>query len=121
MDPQKNNKPVFSVDDLLVSNIDTYILVASVACHEAVFIILGFAMPALQQIMVSMEKLEEMVLRFSHICLSLEVNTRTMMVSIPSSYINEVLVIIESKWFNECVSVALSELEQLGGKFGHIT
>ena len=57
----KNNEPVGFVDDLLIADIEPYVLGAIVGCLEAVFVILGFPMPVLRQIMVTMDKLKDMI------------------------------------------------------------
>jgi hypothetical protein len=44
-----------------------------------------------------MNKLSELVVSNVQICLGLEVNTRTMSVTIPLSYITEILHILETK------------------------
>ena len=117
---RKNNNPGCFVDDLLITDIEPYILGAVAGCLEAVFFILGFPMPVLHQIMLVMEKLKDTILSHRRTRLSLVVDTRAMTVAIPDRYITSVLHIIASKWHSSRKAVTVSELKELGGKLGHI-
>ena len=117
---RKNNRPACFVDDLLFADIENYILGAVAGCLEAVFVILGYPMPAHRQIMVAMDKLKEMVLSHRRTRLGLVVDTRAMTVAIPDPFVTDVLHIIATKWHSSRKAVTLDELEELGGKLGHI-
>ena len=109
------------VDDLLIAETRDYIKSAIAGALEAIFILLGDPDEQKRQIAVAMDKLSELVVSHVQIRLGLEVNTRTMRVTIPRSYVVEVLQIIDTKWHKSRRAVSIDEIESISGKFGHIS
>ena len=75
------------MDNLLVAETRNYIKSAITGALEAIFILLGDPDVQKRQIAVAMDKLPKLVVSHIQIRLGLEVNTRTMRVTIPSSYV----------------------------------
>ena len=98
LDEQGNRLPTESevfVDDLLLAEVHEYMERALAAALKAIFTLLGQPEPLLRNIAVAMDKFEDMLVSHCRMRLGLQCNTRRMVVSIPVTYVAEVLVIIK--------------------------
>ena len=62
---------------------------------------------------MAMDKFSELVVSHVQIRLGLEVNMRNMIVTIPSSYIAEVLQILKTKWHEHRRIVSIDKIESI--------
>ena len=108
------------VDDNLLAERRSQMPQALASACEGVFTVMGIPTPALRPIAVALDKLEELFVSHRQVLLGLDVNTRTMTVSITSQYRNEVLSILKSTWHVHRKTFTVKEMELLVGKLGRI-
>ena len=85
---------------------------ALAGAFEEVFVLLGDPEPARRQMSITMDKLKELVVSHRQTRLGLEVNTRTMMVDIPQSFITDVVNILSLKWPSSRCTVNVNDLQK---------
>ena len=108
------------VDDDLIADIRTGMLLALAAAFEAIFLVLGFPVLAARQCAVALDKLRELFVSHKAVLLGLEFDTRAMTVGIPDDYRQEVCSLIRRHWHEGRRSFKVSEIETLVGKLGRI-
>ena len=87
---------------------------------EAIFILLGDSNLALRQDPVSFDKLVEMLISHFNKVLGHMVNTRSLEVGVPRSYLEEVIHLLETTWGTHRRRFKVKEAEELTGKLLHI-
>ena len=119
-EPERPPNRIFFVGDLLLAETRDFIKAAISGTLDAIRIRLRDPDILKRQTAVAMNKFSELVVSHVHIRLGLEVTTRTMSVTIPLSYITNILHILESKWHKHRRVISIDEIESISGKFGNI-
>lgn len=90
----------------------------AVASIEAIFI--GDSNLTLRQDTVSFDKMEEPMINYNNRLLGRIIQTRSMMVSIPSEYVQATVCLLRTRWHNRRQTYFIYEMEELAGRLGHI-
>ena len=87
---------------------------------EAIFILLGDSNLTLRQDTVSFDKMEETMINYNNRLLGRVIQTRSMMVSTPSEYVQATVCLLRTRWHNRRQTYFIYEMEELAGRLGHI-
>ena len=93
---------------------------ALAASIEAIFILLGDSDLAHRQDAVSFDKMIEMLISHFNRVLGHMINTRTLEVGVPQSFISEVITLLDTTWGEHRRRFKVKEAEELTGKLLHI-
>ncbi len=88
---------------------------------EAIFIVMGEPDTTVRQCPLAMDKCEELVIRPVQTMLGLVIGTYQLTFSIPSNYVNRVLLLLNNTW--HCAGqkqFAVFKAQKLTGKLGHL-
>ena len=90
-----NSEHHMFVDDNLIAEIHDHIMQAMATSIEALFLVLGPDMPTIRRSNLSMETFYQSVCSYEISQLGLSINTRTMIVSLPTEKINELTALLK--------------------------
>ena len=103
------------VDDNLIAEIHDNIMQAMAASIEALFLVLGPDMPTIRRSNLSMEKFYQSICSYKKSQLGLSINTRTMIVSLPTKRFNELTALLKN-WHSHRTTFIIKEAATLRGK-----
>jgi hypothetical protein len=112
---------IYVDDALLLGHSKWQILMKLAALIEAIFGIMVEPDTMVRQCPLAMDKWEEMVIGPVQKMLGLVIDTCQLTVSIPSNYVNELLLLLNNTWYCGRKQFTVSEAQKLTGKLGHLT
>lgn len=109
------------VDDALIVALGVEgMKLALAAMIEAIFTVMGAPETELRQCPLAMNKWQELIVSHKQTMLGLIINTRTLTVGIPDSYVAEVAELISTTWHPSRKSFTVAEAQVLTGKLARL-
>ncbi len=111
---------IYVYDVLLLGHSKWQIMMKLAALIEAIFIVMGEPDTAVRQCPLAMDKWEELVVGPVQTMLGLVIDTYQLTVSIPSNYVDKVLLLLNNTWHCGQKQFTVSKAQKLTGKLGHL-
>jgi hypothetical protein len=111
---------IFVTNSLLLAVSQMLMMMAFAALIEAIFVVMGVPVTAIQHCLLALNKWVEMAVGPVQTMLGLNLDTNQLTVAIPSSYVNKVCDIINSTLHRNCCTFIVSKAQQFTGKLGHL-
>ena len=110
-----NSEHHMFVDDNLIAEIHDHVMQAMAASIEALFLVLGPDMHTIHRSNLSMKKFYQSICSYKKSQLGLSINTRTMIVSLPTEKFNEITALLKN-WHSNRKTFIIKEAATLLGK-----
>ncbi len=122
VDGTEKNLPAqtYMDDVLLLGHSKWQIMMKLAALIEAIFVVMGEPDTASRQCPLAMDKWEALEVGPVQTMLGLVIHTYQLTVSIPSNYVNEVLLLLNNAWHYGQSQFTVSKAQKLIGKLGHL-
>jgi hypothetical protein len=122
VDGTEKNIPVriYMDDALLLGHSKWQIMMKLATLIKAIFIIMGEPDTVSRQCPLAMDKWEELVVGSVQTMLGLVIDAYQLTVSIPSNYVNKVILLLNNKWHYGQKQFTVYKAKKLTGKLGHL-